>query len=804
MRAHWRGWLSLGLLLGLVAGAVLAGAAGARRTDSAYPRFLRTQRAADTIVYTSALGVGPAGELPVDQVVSLPQVADAAVLNGFQVTDPAIDVAVNPDGHFGTTVDRFKLLAGRRPDPSRSDEALVGFVTAERLHLHVGSTLALSFLPTAPAAQPSQSAPSPGGGPQGNLPPVVGTFRVVGIEAAPGEFPPSNFNTLLPLVVSTAFMDTPLGRTSHVVDAVMVRLRHGPSDLPSFTTALKARGGRRPSYAAGLAAQSANVQRSIHLQAVGLWLVAAIGAAVGLLILLQLLARQISLSATDHPVLRAIGMTTGQLWALSLLGPCLVACAGSVVGILFALALSPLTPVGVARVAELHPGLAADGVILSLGPAGLLLVVVGMAAVPAWVMVARTRAGAARGDGTPLQPSGIAMALGRLALPPTVATGARLALEPGRGKAAIPVRTSLTAAAVSLAAVSAALTFLASSTYLLTTPRLYGVTYDVDVEASGQSGAAEAVARIEHDADVAGLALVNAGGPLQVRGVATQAESIQVVQGLRELLWPPLAEGRLPENPGEIALGSATMKAAGIRVGDEVPVLVSQISSQPSRLRVVGRVVLPVLADQEELGHGAVLSRETLVALVPAGFRVPQPSHLLVRLTPGASQAAGLARLEREVGSSGTFAAVAPSAPADLVNFGRVRALPLALAALVAALAIGTLAHLLITSVRRRRRDLAVLKTIGFVPRQVQAVVGWQATTLAMVALASGLPLGIVAGQWAWRLVAGQLGVVPQPRMPALALLIILPATVAVANLVAVLPAIVAGRLEVAESLRGE
>ncbi|GAC1479798.1 MAG: hypothetical protein NVS1B16_10700 [Pseudarthrobacter sp.] len=98
------------------AGAVLAALAGARRTDSAYPRFLRAQRAADTIVYTSTRGSADlAGDPSVGQVVSLPQVTDAAVLNGFGVTDPCIAVAVNLDGHFGTKVNRFKLLAQRSP-----------------------------------------------------------------------------------------------------------------------------------------------------------------------------------------------------------------------------------------------------------------------------------------------------------------------------------------------------------------------------------------------------------------------------------------------------------------------------------------------------------------------------------------------------------------------------------------------------------------------------------------------------------------------------------------------------------------
>ena len=43
----WRSMLGLALLLGLIGGVVLAAAAGARRTDTAYPRLLAWASAAD-------------------------------------------------------------------------------------------------------------------------------------------------------------------------------------------------------------------------------------------------------------------------------------------------------------------------------------------------------------------------------------------------------------------------------------------------------------------------------------------------------------------------------------------------------------------------------------------------------------------------------------------------------------------------------------------------------------------------------------------------------------------------------------
>ena len=93
--------------------------------------------------------------------------------------------------------------------------------------------------------------------------------------------------------------------------------------------------------------------------------------------------------------------------------------------------------------------------------------------------------------------------------------------------------------------------------------------------------------------------------------------------------------------------------------------------------------------------------------------------------------------------------------PGDIENYAGVRDTPLVLGAVLALLAVGTLAHVLLTGVQRRRRDLAVLKTMGLLRSQLLRVVCWQASALAAVALLVGLPLGLLAGRWAWRLFAG-------------------------------------------------
>ena len=120
--------------------------------------------------------------------------------------------------------------------------------------------------------------------------------------------------------------------------------------------------------------------------------------------------------------------------------------------------------------------------------------------------------------------------------------------------------------------------------------------------------------------------------------------------------------------------------------------------------------------------------------------------------------------------------------------------LPLAVGGLLGLLAAGTLAHLLITSIRRRRGDLAVLKILGFVPGQLRRTVAWQANTIAVIALAFGVPIGTIIGRWIWLAFAHQLGVVAVPAVPVISVLILALGALIVANLIALVPSHAAAR----------
>ena len=180
-----------------------------------------------------------------------------------------------------------------------------------------------------------------------------------------------------------------------------------------------------------------------------------------------------------------------------------------------------------------------------------------------------------------------------------------------------------------------------------------------------------------------------------------------------------------------------------------------------------------------------------------SGQRLPR-NVFLVQLRRPADQAA-IARLKQQFPG----VVLPPVPPPEVRNLRGVNGLPLALALLLALLAIGTVAHTLLTSVRRRRRELAILKAVGFVARQVRATVAWQATAIAGSSLIIGVPLGITAGRWAWLLFARQVAIEPVPVISPLVLLVF-PAVLILANAIAAFPAQVAAHTQPAMMLRAE
>ena len=391
----------------------------------------------------------------------------------------------------------------------------------------------------------------------------------------------------------------------------------------------------------------------------------------------------------------------------------------------------------------------------------------------------------------------MAEGLSRAGAPPSAVTGVRIALEPGRGPTAVPVRTALVGATVAVAAIAASLTFAASLDRLVRSPALQGWNWDVVVgNPNGEADISDWARPVLASNPLVGGFSSIAGGirPLRVGTLDVGAVGLDAVQGAAV---PRFFDGREPRAADEIALGRTTLRRLGRHVGDTVDV---GEGAGRRRMRIVGDALLSPASfnftAQTTMGSGAILTTRSLRTFAPDAVS----NQLLVSYAPGADNQQAYRSLQRDFGRT----VLRPRPPEEVANLHRVSGLPLLLAALLAVLGVATLGHTLVTSTRRRRRDLAVLKTLGFVRRQISATLAWQATTLAVTALLVGLPLGVAAGRWTWVLVARGLESPAGPVTPTVAVLAAAMAAVLVANLVAVLPARSAARTRPAVVLRSE
>jgi hypothetical protein len=353
--------------------------------------------------------------------------------------------------------------------------------------------------------------------------------------------------------------------------------------------------------------------------------------------------------------------------------------------------------------------------------------------------------------------------------------------------------------------------FGASLAHLTASPALYGAPFQLLFTTSGPgTGTTEDGLLAEFRRDPA-LARITLGRvpSLTVDGVSVRGLATTAIRGPVLL---SVAAGRLPEGDREIALGASTMRQTGTRLGGTVRVT---LTSPAGVRRTVPFTVTGVVPFPSELSTGGI---GTGAALTLAGYDAalcpPGPdtaacrraaehglgSAILLRAADGPAGAAALARHIRRHPND----AYRTTVPTALVSFGESANFPLLLGAILVLCGAATLAHLLAVSVRRRRRENGLLSSLGFVRRQLGEILFWQASTVAVAGLLAGVPLGLVAGHAIWRAFAANLGVVGVVVLPAGVIALLGAGVLVAANLLAVLPALAAGRSPAGPALRSE
>jgi hypothetical protein len=381
------------------------------------------------------------------------------------------------------------------------------------------------------------------------------------------------------------------------------------------------------------------------------------------------------------------------------------------------------------------------------------------------------------------------LARGRLS--PSVDMGVRFALDPGRGERATGIWTTVLGATLTIALLAGLWSFQANLQHLLDSPRLYGWNWDVRSGAPALPDVSTTLTpAFAHDPVVTAFAA----------GTITQAEfgleriDVMGMTQERGAVAPTVVEGRLPRRANEVMLGTRNLEHAGLHLGD---IAVLRLGNTAAGLRIVGRGLFPEFGDAGGLGNGAYVTFTGLKRMLPEA----RQNVYLLRYRSGTDAAAETAHLRRALDPLPTHAS---GEPQEVQALSDLNGLPALLGALLAVLAAATLAHTLMSSVRRRRRDLAVLRTMGFVRRQVWFSVFWQTATLVAIALAVGIPLGALLGRFAWNVFADDLGALSEPQIAWVPFLLAIPVALLLAGLVAAVPAWLAGRTRPCVALRSE
>ncbi|MBB5788156.1 ABC transporter permease [Jiangella mangrovi] len=785
LRRRWRSLLVLALLVAFAVATVLTAVAGARRGAAAVHRL-------DTATLAATAQVLP-GDPDFDwaAVRALPGVAAVGevAFGSYELDGAPVDGPVPADREVLRTVERPVVLEGRLADPDRADEAVVTPRFVRTYGHGVGDTVTVRLYrpETRPATVTDwrgpvdETAPPPADGPEVPLR-IVGVVRSSLFTDAPGAP-----GWLVPTVAFfTAYSSHLLGADG--ATGAMVRLDDGGSGYAAFKAALTDSSGRTDLTMWSEAAATLFVQRIVDIEAAAVRAFALAAAAAAVVLLGQAIARHAAATIGELRVLGTLGLTPRQQIAAATAGPALAGAAGATAGTGLAVLASAWFPVGTAAQREPAPGIDADWAVLGVGGGAVVLAVAAGAALSAVAALHASRA-----TGSPRR-SPAAAAVARSALPLPMVLGTRLALEPGRGRRAVPVRPALVGAVAGVAGTVAALTLAAGVDDAATTPARYGQVHDLEATLDVDAASAGRVLPVlAADPDVtavndsrSAVAQAGAGSPV-VYSLQPVAAPLPVV----------VDEGRLPAAADEVALGPYLAQTLGVRVGDTVDLTGTRVTR---RLTVTGAAFLPEGPGNYNV-DGAWVSGAGFDALFTGAS-----SHLAhIALRDGADPGVVAERLERAVGAVAGDVDVRPTLQRDhSVELRVIQELPLYLALFLAVLALAAVGHTLAVAVRRRRHDLAVLRAVGLTGGQCVAAVITQAVVIVLAGLAVGAPLGVAIGRWLWRYVtdATMTYYVPPPALPAL--LAVVPAALAAAVLLAAWPARRAGSFPVWQALRAE
>ncbi len=802
----------------------MAAVAGARRTQSSFPAY-RARTNAPNLGVMTAIDSPPLGNRAynaslVAEIARLPyveQVADFTIVNPNVVLlgrvhgrllpgEAPATIGGSVDGAY-STVGRVTVTHGRIVSPNRVDEVFLSTGAARQAGVHVGAVIRVAFFTNAQLALPDCCTAN---GTGKAAPHLKINLKVVGIGVVnPDELIEDDVDrlsdstailspalmrrliTCCAYVTETAITVKGGNRNAALVAAEVSRLRGQPRGFGANGT------GANP-----IAVAETKAERAIEPESIALGVFGAIVALAVLFVAGQAIGRQLRAGSQERDVLRALGATPVMTTADGLIGVVGAVVAGALLAGVIAIALSPWVLLGPVR--SVTPRrLGFDWTVLALGVTGLIVVL----SLVAFVVSYRRAPHRAR-PRTRRRVSHTGRAAADAGLPTSAVIGVRYALDRGPGPEPVPARSAILGAVLALTVLTATVTFAASLHTLVSRPRLYGWNWNYEL-LSGYSGQEDlpqhtVAALLDHDPYVqawSGIYFVHA--TIDGRGTPViGADPNAPVQ-------PPLLSGHGLDATDEIVLGASTLAQLHKHVGDTVSVTTGP--ARPVTLHVVGTFTMPAIGNSNshtDMGTGAWLAS----SLIPPRLRnvqqspIPGPHAVLIRTDPTSSDTAALQSLQQinnkiPAGSGGVTGVLRP---AEIVNYRSMGTIPSALGATLALGAVAALMLTLLASVRRRRHDFALLKTLGFTRRQLAAIVAWQSSLAVAIGTLIGVPLGIILGRQLWDLFARTLHVVPDPTVPTASIAAIAIGALILANLVAAIPARQAARTQTGVLLHAE
>jgi ABC-type lipoprotein release transport system permease subunit len=805
VRAEWRrrgaALLALALLVALAGGVATALYAGARRADTALARF-REETAPYNLIASIGLGEEKptADELAERVAAQRRAIAAAADVDGVESVSLeswwAIRVYPESDprtvvpfaiGTFATYGQRYSpvVIEGALPSLDDGNAVTVSEGAAHTLGWTVGSrhtfqTVSPDRLHEWASNDATLASEDALDGPEIEVE-VAAVVRDE-YDVADDRFPAIHF----PQGFARAHAD----EIAHLEPIVMIHADPTQvSDIRSRIESILNPVGMDVEPVPPLGEVGDVVVPSVAVEVTALRIATAVAAVAGLFVVAQALGRQLAGTAAEDGVRSALGITSAEQAAGKWLTFAPAALAGAAAVPIVAWAVSGAFPRGLARRAEVEPGMRFDTwAIVAGATATLALTLVLLAAMA--LLASRRRAPAAatrRSTSTRL--------LGR----PVLSLGASFAADPaGAGRSRLGTLTPVAAIAMGVAAVLAVATLDSSRTHLTSSPRLYGAAAELIYESNGTFGISDVVESALATPGVEALTrrLSINDDTMSATGSITAEVEPDAFETILGGALPPMSAGRYPAGPDEVVLGTATADDLGVGVGEPVTITALDGSAELN-LQVTGTVVS---WGDEDVTHAFIVTAPTLRALVCPGVAMERCNLSADVVADVTDDAAGDAA--RQTLLSNGFSEVKP--PASVARLGEVGAVPSYLAGFICVLAAAGLLHQLTTTSRRRRHDLAVARALGLPARNAAASLTWQAVLTVIAGTVVGAVAGVVIGPLVWRIIAGQLGVLTVTRFPIVFIPIAAFVGAAVAVLVSLGPRLRAARLPLAETLRAE